>query len=316
MLNNSIENFVFDDKAVQVIVRKHEPWFVASQVCRVLGLTNPTMALENLDDDEKDTVNLREWAEQNGGSLSSTDGTPDLGGNPNVNIISESGLFTLVLRSRKAVTPGTVEHRFRKWVTHEVLPAIRRHGGYGHNSGAREPIEDGVHPQDISFAEKLRAVELAMRVHGRARARVMWRTMGLPAVPEAPPTIHDEALVCLRHLLDFIVTDIDGEQARIRDLIDEAIDDNEGSRQLIMRHGVKLHHSGRGFVVANCGDGIARIYGGTRWAKGRHYWMLRKLAGVKANGNTKFFGVTHKATFVPMKYLDEGAPAPDLDLAG
>jgi prophage antirepressor-like protein len=293
MISKDVQNFAFGDALVRVVMRSDEPWFVGIDICRALELKNPHSTLELIREEDK--------------HLHTMEGNR---GERTVTIVSEGAMYGLVFKSRKPIA-----EKFQRWVTHEVLPAIRRHGGYGHNSGAREPIEDGVHPQDISFAEKLRAVELAMRVHGRARARIMWRTMGLPAVPEAPPTIHDEALVCLRHLLDFIVTDIDGEQARIRDLIDEAIDDNEGSRQLIMRHGVKLHHSGRGFVVANCGDGIARIYGGTRWAKGRHYWMLRKLAGVKANGNTKFFGVTHKATFVPMKYLDEGAPAPDLDEA-
>jgi hypothetical protein len=293
---NPIQNFAFGDALVRVIDRNGEPWFVGMDVCRALELKgDPGQHTRNLPEEDKGLITIQ---------------TP--GGEQSVTIVSEGAMYGLVFKSRKPIA-----EKFQRWVTHEVLPAIRRHGGYGHNGGPAGPLPgEDPHPDDISFSEKLRAVDLAMRVHGRARARIMWRAMGLPAVPEAPPTIHDEALVCLRHLLDFIVTDIDGERARIRDLIDEAIDDNEGSRQLIMRHGVKLHHSGRGFVVANCGDGITRIYGDTRWAKGRHYWMLRKLAGVKANGNTKFFGVTHKATFVPMKYLDEGAPAPDLDLAG
>ncbi len=67
-----------------------------------------------LDDDEKNTVAL-------------TDGKR---GNPNTLIISESGLYTLILRCRDAVTPGTIPYRFRKWVTGEVLPQIRQTGRY------------------------------------------------------------------------------------------------------------------------------------------------------------------------------------------
>ncbi|HHJ40072.1 MAG: hypothetical protein AXA67_02190 [Methylothermaceae bacteria B42] len=78
-------------------------WFVAKDVCDVLGLQNPTKALEILDDDERKILTIRE-------------GTP---GNPNVNVITESGLYALILRSRKPAAKA-----FRKWVTFEVLPAM------------------------------------------------------------------------------------------------------------------------------------------------------------------------------------------------
>lgn len=89
------------------------PWFSASDVCKALGLTNSRMSLKALDDDEK--------------GVSSTY-TP--GGSQSVNVINESGLYTLILRCRDAVTPGTIPYRFRKWVTSEVLPQIRRTGRY------------------------------------------------------------------------------------------------------------------------------------------------------------------------------------------
>ena len=89
------------------------PWFAASDVCKALGLTNSRMSLKALDADEK--------------GVSSTY-TP--GGRQAVNVISESGLYTLILRCRDAVTPGTIPYRFRKWVTGEVLPQIRKTGRY------------------------------------------------------------------------------------------------------------------------------------------------------------------------------------------
>ncbi|EPY00980.1 Bro-N domain-containing protein, partial [Magnetospirillum fulvum] len=91
-----------------------QPWFVAADICRCIGISNSRDATAALDDDEK------------GVALTDT-----LGGPQEVSIVSESGLYALILRSRKAVTPGTVQHRFRKWITSEVIPAIRKTGGYG-----------------------------------------------------------------------------------------------------------------------------------------------------------------------------------------
>lgn len=96
------------------------PWFSASDVCKALGLTNARMSLKALDNDEK--------------GVSSTY-TP--GGSQTVNVISESGLYTLILRCRDAVTPGTIPYRFRKWVTSEVLPQIRQTGSY-----SRQPVQE------------------------------------------------------------------------------------------------------------------------------------------------------------------------------
>lgn len=93
--------------AVRTVIREGQPWFVAADVCRVLEL-DPT-ATRRLDEDEKDTLRL-------------TQGTS---GNPNVTIVNEPGLYVLVLGSRK---PEARE--FRRWITHEVIPAIRQHGAY------------------------------------------------------------------------------------------------------------------------------------------------------------------------------------------
>ena len=83
-------------------------WFVAKDVCDVLGIVNNRDAMSRLDEDEKDVVN-----------------TDTLGGAQKANIINESGMYTLVLTSRK---PQAKE--FKKWLTHEVIPTIRQHGGY------------------------------------------------------------------------------------------------------------------------------------------------------------------------------------------
>ncbi|MEA0176697.1 BRO family protein, partial [Escherichia coli] len=107
--------FHFESEAtIRAIVIDGNPWFVAKDVIKALQLTNPTMSIKSLDDDERAKFNLGRQGE--------------------TNIINESGLYTLILRCRDAVTPGTIPYRFRKWVTGEVLPQIRRTGSYIKNS--------------------------------------------------------------------------------------------------------------------------------------------------------------------------------------
>lgn len=101
--------FCFDDKLVRIADQDGSPWFVAKDVCDVLGLVNSRKAVAALDDDEK------------GVTISDT-----LGGPQEVSIVSESGLYALIFRSRKPAAKA-----FRKWVTAEVLPSIRQNGGYG-----------------------------------------------------------------------------------------------------------------------------------------------------------------------------------------
>ena len=102
--------FDFEKHPIRVTVIDGNPWFLATDICKAIGLTNTTMALQALDDDERSKLNL--------------------GRQGNANIINESGLFTLILRCREATTAGTPQHRFRKWVTAEVLPQIRKTGSY------------------------------------------------------------------------------------------------------------------------------------------------------------------------------------------
>lgn len=91
--------------SVRTVLRDGEPWFVAADVCRALELSNPTVSVGRLDDDERAKLNLGRQGE----------GT----------IVSEPGLYALVLGSRKQEAKA-----FKRWITHEVIPAIRKHGGY------------------------------------------------------------------------------------------------------------------------------------------------------------------------------------------
>jgi prophage antirepressor-like protein len=101
--------FAFDSNAVRVHKDANgDPWFIATDVCQVLTIANSRDALSRLDDDER------------GSTITDTPG-----GRQELATINESGLYTLILRSRKPEAK-----RFKKWVTSEVLPSIRKTGGY------------------------------------------------------------------------------------------------------------------------------------------------------------------------------------------
>jgi prophage antirepressor-like protein len=103
-----IMNYVFQGRALRVIDRNGQPWFVAADLASILGYATAKDAIRLLDDDEKDGHNL-----------------PTPGGEQRVSIVSESGLYNLVMKSRR------LEARdFRRWVTGDVLPTIRQTGGY------------------------------------------------------------------------------------------------------------------------------------------------------------------------------------------
>ena len=103
---------MYKDNQLRVIDKNGDPWFVAKDVCEILELGNTSQAVSYLDDDEK--------------GISIND-TPS--GRQEMLIVSESGLYSLIFRSRKDEAKN-----FRRWVTHEVLPSIRKTGGYSQES--------------------------------------------------------------------------------------------------------------------------------------------------------------------------------------
>lgn len=106
--------------AVRVVDVNGEPWFVARDVCECLELGNPRTSIALLDEDEKGVHTMD---------------TP--GGAQEMSIVSEAGLYSLILRSRKPEAKA-----FKRWITHEVLPAIRKHGGYLTPAKLEEALTD------------------------------------------------------------------------------------------------------------------------------------------------------------------------------
>ena len=107
---NELKQFVYDDiLPVRVIDQDGEPYFVLKDVCDVLDISQPTRVAERLDEDEVSLAHV----------------TDSLGREQQTYIVNESGLYNVILRSDKPQAK-----QFKKWITAEVLPTIRKHGAY------------------------------------------------------------------------------------------------------------------------------------------------------------------------------------------
>lgn len=118
-MNNEIQIFNYNDREVRTVQKDGEPWFVLKDVCAVLGISKYRDAAERLDPDEREPVRV-----------------DTLGGKQEMLCINESGLYNVILRSDKPEAKP-----FRKWVTSEVLPSIRKNGGYIAGQESMTPAE-------------------------------------------------------------------------------------------------------------------------------------------------------------------------------
>ena len=126
---NELQVFNYGESPVRTVMMDGEPWWVLADVCRVLNLTNSRMTTKQLDEDEKGVSQIY---------------TP--GGNQGMTVINESGLYKVILRSDKPEAKA-----FSRWVTHEVLPTIRKTGSYGVTITEKEPFtnEQRIRVMDI-----------------------------------------------------------------------------------------------------------------------------------------------------------------------
>lgn len=102
---NQLQQFMYGHQEVRSTLIDDQPWFVAKDVCDVLEIANPTQAINRLDVDERSMLNIGRQGE--------------------ANVVNEYGLYSLILGSRKPEAK-----QFKRWITHEVIPSIRKHGAY------------------------------------------------------------------------------------------------------------------------------------------------------------------------------------------
>ncbi|QHG87948.1 Bro-N domain-containing protein [Xanthomonas sp. NCPPB 1638] len=142
---NAITPFDFEGRAVRVVEDDAGlPWFVALDVCECLGVKNSRQALTRLDEDEKGVIS-----------------NDTLGGQQQVAAVNEPGLYSLTLASRKPEAK-----RFKRWITHDVLPALRRTGTYSLPSNAVAEAERP--PMPMAPQHRADVLVSASRIFGAA----------------------------------------------------------------------------------------------------------------------------------------------------
>jgi anti-repressor protein len=120
-MNKLAKVFQYGEKEVRTVVINNEPWFVAKDVCVVLEISDARKSVNLLDEDERNIIPV----------------TDSLGRNQDTFIINEPGLYSLVMKSRKPEAK-----QFKRWITHEVLPTIRKHGAYMTDDALEKTLQD------------------------------------------------------------------------------------------------------------------------------------------------------------------------------
>ena len=229
---NALSVFSFQENhPVRVVLVNGEPWFVAVDVCKALGLTNPTKSVSALDEDEK--------------QLFSGDSNFKLGsagkGAQSLIILNESGLYTLILRCRDAVKQGTTAWRFRKWVTNEVLPAIRKSGEYSYVEPAPKSAGE---PLDWRQKEELRDlindIAQSFRYHNAWKSGVWLALRRACRNPSPNPiTVDDLPAITaeLRRILTSAETALDNMRTYEREFLREVV---RGARRSVSREELSI----------------------------------------------------------------------------
>lgn len=151
--------FQFEEQSVRIVMIAGEPWWVANDLALALGYTRAPDMVRILDEDEKGVHNVH-----------------TLGGSQEMSVISESGMYHASFKSRKEVAV-----RFRKWVTNDLLPTLRRTGKY-EMPGFEPPPAQALDLDPIRLSAGANVVRLAIRLYGPQAARSLWAQVGLPPV--------------------------------------------------------------------------------------------------------------------------------------
>lgn len=179
-MTNELKTFNYGETPVRVVDLEGEPWWVLADVCRVLDHSNSRRVAERLNEDEKGVTQVY---------------TP--GGPQNMTVINEPGLYSVILRSDKPQAKD-----FKRWVTHEVLPAIRKTGQYA-------PQREHMPTRPLTTDDYAEAAKIVAKCHNSRLPLVLdlLKKAGYDLVPierakqEAPPTWRDEREARRAHMV-------------------------------------------------------------------------------------------------------------------
>lgn len=311
MTAQNIIPFAFEDHLVRVYKPNGEPWFVGKDVCDVLDISNHNQALKRLDDDERGTCSIGTPAK----GVVSSDPLSASGNEQTVVVVSEAGVFRLIFSSRKPEA-----ERFKRWLAHEVLPALRKHGSYSlsgekgvHNMDPLSEFPAGDEALGVHLA-KLATLKECRMIHGTRAAARLWRRLGMPQVTDSVIEELDEGRRCLAHLLATPTIDEPRDKFEVshytlRHMIEVALNDNGDVQQGLKERFGLLAITGEheGLFVPNSTMQAEALFRDTPWAKGRHMQALRKLPGWQPM--LKSVGLQCRGTFIPMTVI-EAMPIP------
>lgn len=279
-----MQHFDFEGAAVRTHMQGDEPWFVLSDVCRVLEIANAGNAAARLDDDEKGIHTM-----------------DTLGGGQQMTIINESGLYSLILTSRKEAAK-----RFKKWVTSEVLPTLRRTGVYIMSPDDEDlpSLADGkvfgLKVSKVNAAARL--ISVANAIYGPDAARALWETeKGLPnisnkALSALCGSAEDDPVGCFRHLMKAAA----GQGRSLGDRLFAALTDPTEARK-VKDCGILVGPtaSSMSIAIANMHPFLARHFSETQWI-GDWKIALAQLPGAcPSRTNLQFGPVKSKAVMLP-----------------
>lgn len=258
---------------IRTLQLEGETWFVAKDVCEALDLSNPSVAISRIDEDERAKFNL-------GRSVN--------GGGGETNAVNEYGLYNLVLASRKPEAKA-----FKRWITHEVIPDIRKTGSYGYinpRNFTKEQILDVVFNPDF-----LRALhDVLSRYHAVATAREVEKAIHKQIVSELKP-----AKEYLDKILasdgDMTVSQIAADYGLSAIALNKILEENKvqhkvNGQWLLTKEYMKKGYTHSGTTCIPLAGGENKVVICTQWTqKGRLfiYNLLKKLGYVPVEDEEK-----------------------------
>ena len=243
---NELQNFNFSGQDVRIITINDEPWFVVADIAKVLGASNSRSLAQMVDEEDKGKQSLH----------SGSDAT----------IVNESGLYTILLRSNNPQAKP-----FRRWVTSEVLPTIRKHGAYMTDKKAQDVLHgNGLADLLIQAGEQIKSLEFDKQQLQVELEEVRGKTTYLDLILESPD--------------DILTTQIAQDYGYSAVAFNRILHDLRIQRKVNKQWVLYSKYMGKGYIGSRTSDfvdskGIARTSITTTWKqKGRKflYEVLKK----------------------------------------
>ncbi|WP_109317523.1 BRO-N domain-containing protein [Pseudovibrio ascidiaceicola] len=276
--------FDFEEHSLRTWADEGLFWFIAKDVCTVLEIKNSRQAVTKLDSDDVRVISN----DTNAGKRQFT-------------AVNESGLYSLIFESRKPAAK-----KFKKWVTAEVLPALRQSGTYsmGPTPQKQEDAKQVLLVNEMNARANL--LKEARYIYGREAAMALWDRLGLPeiageGVNEVAGTAADDPEGCLTHLINFTC----GKNLSVRIALAFALADDIGARRM-EQLGIKLrpHAYPDGIAIAYDHDYLWEVFRLTQW-HGNWKLALQKLAGAHQSQNAiTIDGKQRRAVILPLSLVE------------